>query len=82
MVTSYEGKERSIQVNLNDCDYNKAIQAHQGNALVFITGKLEKSQTPWRLLDAEIKNVIQGDDEPKEESKIPDLFTRSGNKEI
>ncbi len=82
MVTSYEGKERSIQVNLNDCDYNKAIQAHQGNALVFITGKLEKSQTPWRLLDAEIKNVIQGDDEPKEESKIPDLFTRSGNKEF
>ena len=82
LVISDEGNQRIIRAKLNKNDYSKAIQAHQRNALVSITGNPQRSQTQWKLLDAKIENFIQDDDEPSEETGISDLFTSSGIKEI
>ena len=67
-----EGGPRSVTANLNQEDYNLAIQAHRERAAVIVTGTLERVSERWRLLNPSITGTVPSKlDESALQSMLP-----------
>ena len=64
LTTDIDGQRQSVVAVLEREDYERAVQAHRDNALVVLTGDLERVGQRWRLLNPHLENVIS-DSEPE-----------------
>lgn len=53
----------SVAADLDQSNYDRAIQAHQNDAVVVMTGDLERFGRQWRLRDPYIADVISDEDD-------------------
>ena len=63
----------SIRVDLDQYDYDRAIQAHRNNSPVVMKGDLERFRNRWHLRDPYIADVISDEDDEDGNSQALDL---------
>ena len=56
---SVDGRNQSVTANLEPFDYERALQAHQDRAPVVMQGDLVRTGQRWRLLNAEVVDIIR-----------------------
>lgn len=55
----------SVAADLDQSNYDRAIQAHQNDAVVVMTGDLERFGRQWRLRDPYLADIISDEDDEK-----------------
>ena len=63
LVASYKGKNMSVEAELNEHEYERAVLAHKRKANLTITGTLVQSTKPWSLLAARITDITPDDED-------------------
>lgn len=62
LAADIDGQCRSVSAVLDSEDYERAVLAHGDNALVILSGDLDRLGQRWRLLNPQLENVISDSD--------------------
>ncbi|MXX95920.1 MAG: hypothetical protein F4039_04980 [Gammaproteobacteria bacterium] len=58
LQTRFEDQDLSVQVELEQMDYEQVVEAHRNKSAVEMSGDLEHRGARWRLLNASVTNVV------------------------
>ncbi len=59
LKTEIDGHQQSVEADLEQMDYERAVQARRDRALVKMKGDLQRSGQRWQLLNARIDGVLR-----------------------
>ena len=62
LSTFVDQKPQSVTVLLERRDYERAIQAHKNQAMVVLSGDLERMGQRWRLLNSSLEGVLPNEE--------------------
>ena len=68
---SIDGRVQSVTTNLNESDYNRALQANNDKLPIEVVGDLEPYGQSWRLSNPRIIEIIVAG---QEENEIADVL--------
>ena len=61
LATRIDGRKQSVEVVLGQQDYEEAARANTGRTFVVLSGDLERTRQPWRLLNPQLEEVLSDD---------------------